>query len=382
MHKIKGFSLNSLQHSMNNKLFLFGEIVVLLILSVFLMMVVVLRAKSGSPGFDEFYHILAARSWAADGTLAIGDGLYNRAWLFTKAVGVVFAVFGESVSAARAVSAAGAIAWLLVIFLWTHLYLGRAVAWVTVSLLLFSAEFLNFAVNIRFYSWHGFFVFLGFSMITMVFYIPRIIFYRLIAGVCAIISLAVAFHLQPITLIAVLGIITWLTLTNLTQIGSTIQSLSKSWALYLVFLVVVLLVLSVFASGISHSLWNQYTHSALWNIEADIGTYFWFWKANYPAIWAVFPLAAVAAATYRPPFGLACVVIFTVSFLLHTFGGMRSIRYLVYAFPFFFIICSISIVLLSQWIYRELQNFDRIFLNNILARFRLFIVDRAIFHYK
>ena len=32
-----------------------------------------------SPVVDEMFHLLAARSWATDGTLAIADGEYTRA---------------------------------------------------------------------------------------------------------------------------------------------------------------------------------------------------------------------------------------------------------------------------------------------------------------
>lgn len=356
---------------MNNKLFFFGELVLFLILSVSLMSLVLLRAKSGSPTFDEFYHLLAARSWATDGTLAIAGGSYNRAWLFTKAVGISFAIFGESVSVARIVPAVGAVAWLLVIFLWAHLYLGRAIAWVAVLLLQFSHEFLNFAVNIRFYSWHGFFVFLGFFLITTVFYSRRSLSYRLVAGIFAIASLKVAFHLQPTTVIAILGIGTWLVAGNWSKAGSVTQSLSKGKSLWLTIPILIFAAVSVAASGILLDFWNTYTHSALWNVEASILTYFWFWKGYYPAFWALFPFAAVAAAMYRPPFGLACVIIFIVAFLLHTFGGMRHIRYLLYAFPYFFIVCSIALVSLSQWLYRELSNFSRTTLDGVLAHHRV-----------
>ncbi len=42
------------------------------------------------PWWAEIYHILAARSWMANGSLAIADGEYSRASLFTISLGYLF----------------------------------------------------------------------------------------------------------------------------------------------------------------------------------------------------------------------------------------------------------------------------------------------------
>jgi hypothetical protein len=351
---------------------LFGEMFLLTILSVVVLAIAVTRASGLL--FDEFYHFLAARSWAADGTLAIGDGVYNRAWLITKAVGVAFVLFGESETVARIVPAAGGVAWLLVVFLWTRLFMGRIIAWIAVLLLLFSAEFLNLSVFIRFYTWHSFFVFLGFSLVTVLLYTSVTGVYRLVFGILAILSFAVAFHLQYSTLIAIAGIVTWLAVTHFCMILSYFKRLVRNPAIFsLAVILTVAAVGVIYASGLAQQLWTIYTHTALWNVNA-IQTYHWFFHAGYPSLWAVFPIATIVAATYRPPFGLACVIIFSVAFFLHTFGGMREIRYLSHALPFFFIIGAIMITLISQRVYREIRNLDMLYLNGGLAKRGLLMV--------
>jgi hypothetical protein len=354
----------------DSKAVLGAECVVLIALAVTVVWIALIRA--GSPVFDEFYHLLAARSWLADGSLAIGDGEYTRGWLFTKAIGVFYAVFGESTRTARMVPAVGAVAWLFLIFLWMRLFIGRPAAWVTVLLVLFSHEFLKRAVFIRFYTWHGFFVFLGFFLVTLAVYTSASRAYRILAGVGAVLALVVAYHLQPTTLIAVMGILAWLALTHLSAIALTLEFLAKRKGLLLLTFAAGATALGgSVALGIPQILWVKYTQTAVWNMEASRLVYHWFFAGNYTILWAVFPFTAIAAAVYRPPFSLSCTVIFSIAFLLHSFGGMRSVHYLLYAFPFFCMASAISIVLITQWLYRRIGNFDRIFLNDRLAGFRL-----------
>lgn len=349
--------------------YLFDDLILLLIIAVTVIYFALLRA--GSPAFDEFYHILAARRWAVDGTLAIGDGSYDRAWLFTKGIGVLFTIFEESTFIARLVPAAGAVAWLLVIFLWARLFLGRAIAWTTALLMLFSAEFLNLSVFVRFYTWHGFFVFLSFFCLTVALYVSkdRIVRTILIAG--AVFALAIAFHLQQSSAIFVVGVFSWLVLAHLRAVFSAFQYIANRRAVLVsIGLCITIIAVVLVAGGVPQALWGAYTHSALWNTN-DITTYHRFFQTSYPVLWGLFPIAAIAAGVYRPPFGLASVVIFSVAFLLHSFAGMREIRYLSYVFPFFYIIGAISVVLIVQWLYRSIRFFDHAYLNNNLSAFRL-----------
>ena len=56
----------------------------------------------GSPLlWDEYYHLLAARSWVETGTLVVGDGAYVRGAWFSVIVGWMFRTMGESIIVAR-----------------------------------------------------------------------------------------------------------------------------------------------------------------------------------------------------------------------------------------------------------------------------------------
>ncbi|WP_162913275.1 hypothetical protein [Rhodospirillaceae bacterium SYSU D60014] len=55
--------------------------------------------------FDEFYHILAERSWAADGEMRIAEGVYTRGWLYTTFLGWWFSLFDDDLVITRLPSA-------------------------------------------------------------------------------------------------------------------------------------------------------------------------------------------------------------------------------------------------------------------------------------
>ncbi len=332
--------------------------IITLILVTATVMVLILQ-RTGAPTFDELYHILAAQSWAKDGTLTIGSGSYVRGWLFTKAVGVAMALFGDSTAVARIVPVIGGAAWSLIVFLWARGFLGRAVAWVAVLLLIFSDLFLNLSVFIRFYTWHGFFVFLAFALITIAIYSPAKGFFRFCAAIIALGSFVVALHLQASTLVAALGIVAWVALANLSSIVKIIKILlGRPLVLSLLCSIIAAVALCFFALDIPQALWEKYTHTALWNEGASILTYHWYFESNYPVLWGGIPFALIAASLYRPPFGFACVVIFFLAFILHSFGGMRAIRYIAYALPFFFLVGAIAIVNVAQWLRRAIRMAD------------------------
>lgn len=68
--------------------------------------------------FDELYHILAARSWSADGEMRIAEGVYTRGWLYTAFPGWWFSLFGDTHFVARLPSALAAGLWVAGVYLW------------------------------------------------------------------------------------------------------------------------------------------------------------------------------------------------------------------------------------------------------------------------
>jgi len=82
-----------------------GTIVLGLSALIFLLAVVLrVGLLNIAPEFDELYHLLAARSWINEGTLAILDGVYERGAYFTKAVAAVMGAFGEDLATGRSLT--------------------------------------------------------------------------------------------------------------------------------------------------------------------------------------------------------------------------------------------------------------------------------------
>src|SRR3546814_4317252 len=71
--------------------------------SILFLVLVLLRVAQidREPHFDELYHLLAARSWAAEGTLRIAEGIYDRTPLYTIMLGWLFRLFGDGLVVAR-----------------------------------------------------------------------------------------------------------------------------------------------------------------------------------------------------------------------------------------------------------------------------------------
>src|SRR3546814_2779663 len=64
---------------------------------LFLVMILLRLAQiDREPHTDELYHLLAAHSWATEGTLRIAEGAYTRTSLYTIMLGWLFRFFEDS----------------------------------------------------------------------------------------------------------------------------------------------------------------------------------------------------------------------------------------------------------------------------------------------
>jgi hypothetical protein len=367
---ISGIILSKFRSRYSSRNVLIFEILILILFCSSTLIVALNNA--GPLMFDEFYHFLAARSWAENGTLAIGDGAYVRAWLFTKTVGIAFGLLGESIHVARSVPVLGGVAWSLIVFLWSRFFLGRDVAWIAVIMFVFSNVFFHLSTFVRFYTWHGFFIFSAFALGTILLSQPRKSIYSYFLLLFAFISILIAYHLQESTLIAITGFSLFLMLFYYKFIKNILVKIfqNKRYLLFSVLLLAAVVILS-WMIDLPQYLWFKYSHTALWLENVSPAIYRWYFEKNYPLFWSIFPVMAFWAAVNRPPYGLACVIIFSTSFLLHTFAGMRDIRYLAYALPFFFIIASISIVSVIKALNNAISTADLKYLNSYLTLHRL-----------
>jgi len=312
--------------------------------------------------WDEFYHMLAAESLLDHGTLAIADGTYTRAWLFTYAVAASYWLFGRSMEAARYPSVLSGALLVMSVFLWTRSRISRGAAWAASLLLCFSALAIHFSLMARFYM----------PQALLIWWVA-VIAYRLLdtplgrarrAGLIVLASglSLVVLHLQISSLIP-LGVIGswWLIETgqkhyrNATSAGPRVVVLAGAAAL------VLLGILAFYSGAITRALLLFRSVVGPW-AKPNQNNWLYYhgmflrWQ---PTLWVLFPiLVLVALRTCFKPVAY-CVGLFGAAFVVHSIAGMKHPRYLFYALPFFFVPCGVVLSRLVPYLRGELETWVR-----------------------
>lgn len=313
-----------------------------------------------SPWIDEFYHILAARSWLEDGTLQIiADGReYGRAVLFTYLVAGVIALFGDSLEVARLPAVVLGALWVTAVFAWTWWVAGRMAAWIAGAWLALDAGAIVLSQFVRFYTLHGLLFFLGAAAVyALVVRRPeRRIAFPLVAG--ALVAFAFADYFQITTRIGVMALGAWLLIFAVPSIARRARG-ARTLSLIGVGVV-------VFAAGIASFLifreqaalnWARFTAAATWaSGYADDPFYYYSWFGRYATFWALLPVAMVVGLILRPAAASFCIVMFAAPFVLHSFAAFKSERYLFYAIPYFFILWAVVLSHAVPWLHRAVLD--------------------------
>lgn len=295
--------------------------------------------------YDELYHVLAGRSWAAGHGTSIAAGSYERVRLFTEAVGLSIRWFGPTLLAARLPSLlAGAVAvWLL--YRWLAQVANGRLALIGAAMLCVSQPAIALSQVARFYSWHvpaillvatqAYALRLAWPRATRV---HRALWLALIVAV-----LGFAFYLQPTTAIAALAIVLALLACEVPRIGGGAR---MPWV---EFAALALLFAGSFAVPLGRTAlgaaWASYRDAAPWAQEgAGRPTFYYSILAgSYGWLLHLFPFALLLAwrAAWRP--ALFCGVLLGVALLLHSFAGMKAERYISYLEPFFFAVWAMAL---------------------------------------
>lgn len=297
------------------------------------------------PRYDELYHVLAARSWSEDGTLAIGDGTYTRAALFSIITGWMFNALGPGLAVARIVPVLATSALVVSVFLWTRSNAGRTAAWIAALLICVSSETVELAQFIRFYSLHA-----------LLFFVGAVIVYRLVStrhdtpamkgqlALVAAVCFGIGIHLQMTTLVGALGLVVW------AFVAFALQALSRPRQHRHTVLVIALIAATVVVvgviglyTGLLDKLWATFRAQALWAQGSTFLLYHGVLLKAYPSFYSMLPVVVCIALASRPKPALFCIIIFTVSVVVHSLGGMRGERYIFYVMPFFFALCAMAL---------------------------------------
>lgn len=289
------------------------------------------------PDFDELYHMLAARSWLDDGTFAIADGVYSRGAAFTLLVAGFMGVLGESWVVARLPSILLGSLWVTVVFLWVRAYAGRTAAVLAALAFAFDPTAVNLSQQVRFYTLHGIAIWV---LAIAVFHVAQRRMGPREAGVL-LLGLAagwLAYDLQVITLIGVMALGAWLLAYFLWRtFAGTERDPRFAWGAVAVVGGGVLGIAYYALTGALVPMVERFATAPLWaaDRQTDIRWYHEWFRGQYGAFWALFPLAALAAVhRFRAPAAF-CVVFFGVAFVLHSLSGSKAERYLFWAYPAF-----------------------------------------------
>lgn len=280
---------------------------------------------------DEFYTLLAGASWLADGSFAIVDGEYNRAWLFTIVTGLTFDIFGKaSVTVARVLPLLAAAASVVLLFSWLRKRVGGNAATAAAALLGLSGYTMDVAHFARFYSLQGLLI-----LVAAIALIEARTSSRrslLINSGIASGALAIALHLQPTTIIAGIALGSWGVFRALRHADPRALARRPGFQAG----AILLLVAAIAMIPVFTDLVNRYGKAPLWASEHQDDAWFYVreFTRQMPILVVLLPLAAVQAWRRDRTLASLCLAMILVPILLHSFAATKSARYCFYVLPF------------------------------------------------
>ncbi|MGI9416217.1 MAG: hypothetical protein ACR2RA_00110, partial [Geminicoccaceae bacterium] len=280
------------------------EIGISLFLLILLALAVRLPLIGEAPMMDELYHLFAAKSWLADGELAIADGTYTRASGYTKLVAAAFGLFGEHIEVLRMFGVIAATLTLLVMFFWTRTTAGMLAAWIAAMIFALWPDGIDISLVHRFYAPHGMLFFLGAIGVYLV--VEKWDWWErgwLIAlGIGAAIMFAMALALQKTTLIGICGVALWVGLVVGRPWFLMLNARGRRMALALGAVLGLVALTALALSDIAGGLLSAFRWTPEW--AAASRNHFWFYHAlltlYYPTLWSLTGIAVLIAMAHRP----------------------------------------------------------------------------------
>ena len=309
-----------------------------------------INLDDGLPVHDELHHVLAARSLLATGEPRIADGLYPRGYLYTWLVAQSFRLFGDSLFAARLPAVVPMALLVAGLFAWLRATAGRGAAWTAALLFALSPMAVGIAQFARFYGLQSLAFFVAAVILPPALLGPGRWPVRALQGLVALALLLLAVQLQDTSLLGIAGLGLWAAMAlGIPWLRDPAVPAGRRAAVVLGLAVAGLAVLAALGlTGELGQLWYRYRWTPVFNEGAS--DRFWFYHAwlnlYYPTLWPAVGLLSIVALRAAPrPAGLALIV-FAVSFLLNSFAGPKSLRYLAYGFPFLFALWGIGLAAL------------------------------------
>jgi len=309
---------------------------------------------------DEIYHLLAGRSWADHGTLAMGEGVYTRARYYSIATGWFFELFGPTPGAGRALAAIGGTLLVVALALWVRTVANALAAWTAGLLICFSYTSITLSQFARFYTWHALGVFLFAIAVYAIVTAGGTMRRRHLLAWIALASVALlwSLHLQAITALVVVALGVWTSLYLLFSGRLTFMVRSPLWLLAAAAIFLAGIGLMFVLRGKLAGAWEEFRGASEWSMVHRDDPTFYFTMLNHWLFWLfwLLPVAAILAwRRYRQPV-LFCLIFFVVCFALHSFAGMKALRYVFYLFPFLFAIWGFAVASVGPAIFQRAMD--------------------------
>lgn len=300
--------------------------------------------------FDEFYHLLPARSLNEGRSFGLLDGEYTRGAVFTRGLALHLSVLGEdSLYHARLFPLFFGAAVPLLLFAWLNRHVGWLVAAVAAALAVFWPGGIYEAQTVRFYSAHVLaFLFGSVALYEAVLARGAL---RLIWAAAGIAALLLALSLQMSTIIGAAAIGLWFAVRHV--VPFLLTSRSRYWVLALGITALVLILLAFYQAGFLQKAWAFYrwvpAHSEA--MRDDYLFYHDLLMRQYGLLWIAFPIIVFLAIRRNRALGLFCAILFATAFLTHSFGAFKAPRYISYVMPFLFALQALGLVAVAQAVF-------------------------------
>lgn len=269
-----------------------------------------------------------------------------------------YALFGDSLAAARVPSVVSMALLVGLLFAWLRREAGDRAAWLGAGLFAVSPFAVDTAQFARFYAPQCLALFVAAVLIHAAVLgrpgdgprrwdEPR---RRLALAALAVPPLLLAVYFQPTTLIGTAGIGLWAGgALALPWLADPAVPTGRKLVLSLGALAAGLAALAaLWLLGPLPDLWRRYRWTPLFNRGTQ--DQFWYYHAwlslLYPSLWPLTGVLGLAAVVARPRAASFALTVFALAFLLNSVAAAKSLRYLVYAQPFLFAVWGIGLAAL------------------------------------
>lgn len=314
---------------------------------------------------DEFYHLLAGKSWAENGSLTILDGAYPRARGYTMLTGLTFLALGQADMFIARLPALLAGALLVpAVFVWVAGNVTLRAAWIAALLVCFADVAIEVSQFARFYSLHALLIWLGSIAAYGALHRSSSVRSSLLQLTGAAVCFLAAMHLQVTTLMHLAGLglyVAGYTVSRPPVLALLSQKRYRPW---LISGAIVLTAVGL-AAALNLPMPRAFRKTSFWAAEHqdDVLFYVRIFLLRLPVLTLILPLAVWLVVSRRSRVGYFCLALFLVPFVGHSLAGMKGIRYLVYALPFFFVLIAMAadflLSALSRFVARALGEESR-----------------------